>query len=155
MPGSVVARNGGAPVAVHEPAGVDGGEPFGQVRAEFRDPAGAERPGRVDPVREGRGGDIGGDHPGTFGPRIGVDDLDRVEAADHAGGRDVAGEPLAERGLPGVLRPDELDRDQAPGPGPAEEHLAHAALTYGIPPEGKSSAGRGYGRGEQGRHPVW
>ncbi len=113
---------------MHEPAGVDGGEPFGQVGGEFRHPGGTQRTGGVDPILEGRGGDVGGDHPGTFGARIGVDHLDRVEPADHAGGRDLAGEPLTERRLPGVLRPDELDRDQAPGPGPAEEHLAHPAL---------------------------
>ena len=64
---------------MHEPAGVDGGEPFGQVGGEFRDPGGTQRTGGVDPILEGRGGDVGGDHPGTFGARIGVDHLDRVE----------------------------------------------------------------------------
>ena len=76
---------------------------------------------------KGRSGDKSGHHPGTFGVRVSIDNLCGVESADLAAGLYLQPEPPPEPGVISENRMDQLDRDRAPGPRPAEEHLAHAA----------------------------
>ena len=74
-----------------------------------------------------RSGDIGGHHPGPLGVRVGVDNLRGVESADLAASLYLQPEPPPELDVIGESGIDQLDRDRAPGPRPAEEHLAHPA----------------------------
>ena len=117
----------GLEVPVDEPAGVNGGEPLGQGRAELAHLGLVQRAVLADRLRQRRPGDVGGDHPRRVGVRIGVHHRGRVEAPHLPGGRDLAREPAAELGVVGVFGADELDRYLPAAGGRAEEHLRHAA----------------------------
>ncbi|GAB3799885.1 hypothetical protein GCM10027605_14390 [Micromonospora zhanjiangensis] len=71
-------------------------------------------------VGEGGAGDVGGDHPGWVGVGVGVDDVGGVEAADFAGGGDLAAEAGAEGGVGAEFGSGDLDRD---GPAAGERPL--------------------------------
>src|SRR5262249_15560280 len=66
-------------------------------------------------------------HPGTFGVRVCIDYLCGMESADLAACLYLQAKPPPELGIIGESRIDQLDRDRAPGPRPAEEYLAHPA----------------------------
>jgi hypothetical protein len=62
-----------------------------------------------------------------FGVRVSIDNLCGVESADLAARLYLQAKPPPELDVISENRIDQLDRDRAPGPRPAEEHLAHPA----------------------------
>jgi hypothetical protein len=59
--------------------------------------------------------------------RVSIDNLCGVEAADLAASLYLQTKPPPELDVISENRIDQLDRDWAPGPRPAEEHLTHPA----------------------------
>jgi hypothetical protein len=81
----------------------------------------------VENLLKGWSSDIGGHQPGPIGIWVGIDNLRGVETADLAASLYLRAEPPPELDVIGENGIDQLDRDRAPGPRPAEEHLAHPA----------------------------
>ncbi len=118
---------GGFEVAVHHPAGVHGGESFGEPRSQHRGRLQGERPVLFDGLVQGRTGDVGGGQPRPGGLGVGVHDLGGVEPADLAGGLHVGSEAAPEVRVVGQFGAHHLDGHQAPARGTAQEHLPHPA----------------------------
>ena len=110
-----------------QPGGVNGSQRFGHARAQHPHAVQGERLVLGEHPIKRRSGDKGCHHPGTFGVRVSIDNLCGVESADLAARLYLQTKPPPELGVMSENRIDQLDRDRAPGPRPAEEHLAHPA----------------------------
>ena len=110
-----------------QPSGVNGSQRFGHARAQHPHAAKREDLVLAENLLKRRSRDIGGHHPGPLGVRVGIDNLCGVESADLAASLHLQPEPPPELVVIGENGIDQLDRDRAPGPRPAEEHLAHPA----------------------------
>ena len=112
---------------MNQPGGVNGSQRFGHARAQHPHAVQGEGPVLAEHLRQRRSGDKGGHHPGPFGVRVGIDNLCGVESADLAASLYLETKPPPELGVVSEKWIDQLDRDRAPGPRPAEEHLTHPA----------------------------
>ena len=110
-----------------QPGGVDGSQRLGHTRAQY--PHAIKEEGLVlgENLPKRRSGDKRGHHPGPFGVRISIDNLCGVESADLAASIYLQTKPPPELDVISEKRIDQLDRDWAPGPRPAEEYLTHPA----------------------------